>query len=113
MSTNGDSNGRGRGGARPGAGRKPKALTYALQSAEAEQRIADALPALVDSLIGYAKGGDTGAAKYLIDRILGRVATIEAPPAEDTRVPYTEEDAEAAQAQHESRRSLERLIAGG
>ena len=80
------------GGARPGAGRKPKALLYADMAACAEQKVAEALPAIVDALIESAKGGDLGAAKYLCDRILGRVAAVSVPPAYDERLPMTERD---------------------
>ena len=82
------------GGARPGAGRKPKALLYADMAACAEQKVAEALPAIVDALIESAKGGDLGAAKYLCDRILGRVAAVSVPPAYDERLPMTERDLE-------------------
>ena len=82
------------GGARPGAGRKPKALLYADLAACAEQKVAEALPAIVDALIESAKGGDLGAAKYLCDRILGRVAAVSVPPAYDERLPMTERDLE-------------------
>ena len=82
------------GGARPGAGRKPKALLYADLAACAEQKVADALPSIVDALIESAKGGDLGAARYLCDRILGRVAAVTVPPAYDERLPMTECDLE-------------------
>ena len=106
------SNGNGHGGARPGAGRKPKALAYADTAALVEEKIAAALPEITDALITYATNGDVGAAKYLCDRILGRVATIETAPAGDTRPPFTEEDAEVAAAKRRSERELERLLAG-
>ena len=80
------------GGVRAGAGRKPKALLYADLAACAEQKVAEALPAIVDALIESAKGGDLGAAKYLCDRILGRVAAVSVPPAYDERLPMTERD---------------------
>ena len=82
------------GGVRAGAGRKPKALLYADLAACAEQKVAEALPAIVDALIESAKGGDLGAAKYLCDRILGRVAAVSVPPAYDERLPMTERDLE-------------------
>ena len=82
------------GGVRAGAGRKPKALLYADMAACAEQKIADALPSIVDALIENAKGGDLGAARYLCDRILGRVAAVSVPPAYDERLPMTERDLE-------------------
>ena len=105
------SNSNGRGGAREGAGRKPKALAYADTAALVEEKIAAALPDITDALIEAAKKGDFGAARYLCDRILGRVATIEASPAEDKRMPFTEEDADlAAATQHRDRR-LGRMLA--
>jgi len=85
----------GHGGARPGAGRKPKALYYADTAALVEERIAKALPEITDRLIHAAKHGHIGAARYLCDRILGRVAVLEAPPSDDRRMPYTEADADA------------------
>ena len=83
-----------RGGARPGAGRKPKAFLYADLAACAEQKVADALPSIVDVLIESAKGGDLGAARYLCDRILGRAGSVSVPPAYDERLPMTERDLE-------------------
>ena len=76
-----------RGGARPGAGRPPKALRYADTARLVEEKIVAALPDLTDTLIEAAKKGDFGAARYLIDRILGRVATVEVAPVEDRRFP--------------------------
>lgn len=79
------------GGARPGAGRKPKAEKFKLPIAKAEKRIADKLPMLVDKAFElaegvlieeynlvtgkpqvYQKAPDLGAIKYLIDRIMGK-----------------------------------------
>ena len=111
-SGSGSGNSGGHGGARPGAGRKPKALAYADTAALVEEKIAAALPDITDALISFAKGGDVASAKYLMDRILGRVATIETAPAGDTRPPFTEEDAEVAAAKRKSERELERLLAG-
>ncbi len=81
----------GRGGARPGAGRKSKAEKYARPINAAEKQIVDKLPSIVDSLIRlaegvfveeynpitdkvavYQKAPDRAAAEYLIDRILGK-----------------------------------------
>lgn len=83
------------GGARPGAGRPPKALRYAAEIAEAEGRIVAALPELIDTLIENAKKGDVAAARYLLDRVFGRVAEQKDPLAEDRRLPYGEEEYEA------------------
>jgi hypothetical protein len=87
----------GHGGARDGAGRKPKALIYASEIATAEQRIVSAMPELIDSLIDSAKCGDTGAARYLLDRVLGRVQLQAAPLATDTAIPFDESDFEREQ----------------
>lgn len=78
-----------RGGARPGAGRKPKAAKYATPIATAEQRIADRLPWLIDTLFELANGvavqeltkdgrsvyqtpPDRQALEYLINRVMGK-----------------------------------------
>jgi hypothetical protein len=91
----------GHGGARDGAGRKPKALIYASEIATAEQRIVSAMPELIDSLIDSAKCGDTGAARYLLDRVLGRVQLQAAPIAENTAIPFNESDFERAESKKE------------
>lgn len=80
----------GRGGARPGAGRKPKAIKFETQIQKAENKIADRLPWIVDKLLELAEGvavekvtplgipivyqqpPDLGALKYLADRIMGK-----------------------------------------
>jgi len=100
------------GGAREGAGRKPKALAFADTAALVEEKIAAALPDITDALIEQAKKGDLGAARYLCDRILGRVAAVETAPAEDRRLPFNEEDVQIEEMQRESDRNLARLIAG-
>jgi hypothetical protein len=78
-----------RGGSRLGSGRKPKALRFAKQVALAEQKIVAAVPELLDLLLSAARGGDTSAAKYLVDRVLGRVQTQAKPLAEDFSLPST------------------------
>lgn len=88
------------GGAREGAGRKPKALRYAAELADAESRIIAAMPDVIDGLINAAKGGDVAASRYLLDRVFGRVKEQAAPVADDTRVPYSEADAETDLAAH-------------
>ncbi len=65
------------GGARPGAGRKPTRERFASAVAKAEKKIADNLPVLVDTLLEEARGGDTKAAQYLIDRILGKPVAVQ------------------------------------
>lgn len=78
------------GGARPGAGRKRKADKYHGRITEAEDRIADRLPQLIDNLIAladgveveeampnggtriYSRAPDYKANEYLINRIMGK-----------------------------------------
>jgi hypothetical protein len=79
------------GGARPGAGRKPKEEKFKVPIAKAEKKIADKLPMLVDKALELAEGvliedfnivtmetsiyqkpPDLGAIKYLVDRIMGK-----------------------------------------
>lgn len=79
----------GKGGARPGAGRKRKAEKFEGQIQKAEGMIADRLPWLVDKAFELADGvyvekpgltgpiiyqlpPDMGAIKYLLDRIMGK-----------------------------------------
>ena len=88
------------GGIRAGAGRKPKALRYANELAEAENKIIAALPDVIDGLIRSAKSGDVAAARYLLDRVFGRVKEQGAPVADDTSVPYSEADGEVDAATH-------------
>jgi hypothetical protein len=77
------------GGARPGAGRKPKDEKFKLPIAKAEKKIADRLPWLIDQALELAEGvvvqefgkdgpriyqrpPDINAIKYLVDRIMGK-----------------------------------------
>ena len=78
------------GGARPGAGRKPKPDKFKIPIAKAEQKIADKLPWLIDQAMELAEGvviqeadkdgspriyqrpPDMNAIKYLVDRIMGK-----------------------------------------
>jgi hypothetical protein len=85
------------GGARPGAGRKPKALRYASELATAEQKIMSALPAAIDSLVAAAQCGDVAAAKYLLERAFGRVQVQSAAIADDKAIPFDESDVERAE----------------
>jgi len=102
----------GHGGSRPGAGRKPKALFYADTAALVEEKIAAALPDITTALIKAAKKGDLGAARYLSDRLLGRVPALKTAPVEDKRFPFTEADADLEEAQRESIQDILRMIAG-
>lgn len=78
------------GGARPGAGRKPKDEKFKLPIAKAEKRIADRLPSLIDraleladgvtvqevdkdgGIVVYTKPPDLKAIIYLVDRVMGK-----------------------------------------
>lgn len=77
------------GGARPGAGRKPKAIKFETHIQRAEKQIADRLPWIVEKLfeladgvyveetgftgpVIYQKAPDRDALKYLADRIMGK-----------------------------------------
>ena len=82
------------GGARPGAGRKPKILQYASAGDALEQTIVDALPKVIDKIIAMALDGDLAAGRYLVDRILGRPSRLSAAPVEDRALAYTHADYE-------------------
>jgi hypothetical protein len=69
---------------------KPRTLKYAEALQAVEQRVVDALPEIIDALIGRAKAGDLKAATYLADRILGRTAGARVAPADDREAPYSE-----------------------
>jgi hypothetical protein len=97
------------GGARDNAGRKPKALKYAVEVAAAEAKIVAALPDVIDGLISAAKAGDAAAARYLMDRVLGRVKEQAAPPAEDFSIPETEEETDERAKAEASARAFDRL----
>jgi hypothetical protein len=78
------------GGARPGAGRKPKDEKFKQPIAKAEKKIADKLPWLIDQMMELATGvivqefdrdgaprvyqrpPDYKAISYLVDRIMGK-----------------------------------------
>jgi hypothetical protein len=77
----------------------------------AEQRFVVALPEIIDGLIGRAKDGDTRAAVYLCDRILGRTAGAKVTPADDREAPYTEAAFEIDQQERESNDEFKRLLA--
>ena len=91
---------------------KPKTLLYRDALAAVEQRIVDALPDIIDGLIARAREGDTKAAVYLCDRILGRVAGSAMPPADDRREPYTEDAFRLDQQEREESNEMRRLLAG-
>jgi hypothetical protein len=89
---------------------KPRTLRYAEALETIEQRIVDALPEIIDGLIGRAKDGDTKAAVYLCDRILGRTTGAKVAPADDREPPYTEAAFELDQVEREEDNSLRRMM---
>lgn len=97
----------GHGGAREGAGRKPKALRYADELAQAENKIIAALPDVIDGLIAAAKAGDVAASRYLLDRVFGRVKEQAATLSEDMSLPYSEADAERDAEKQERERAMD------
>jgi len=99
----------GHGGARPGAGRKPKALQYQGEVTAVEERIVRMLPRLVDKLYEMAMDGDIRANRYLIERILGRIPLLEAAPSVDRSMPYSEQDFVVENLEHNINRSEDEL----
>lgn len=89
---------------------QPKALRYLAELAAVERRIVDALPEIIDGLIARAKEGDTKAALYLVDRVLGKTVGAKAAPADDRQPPYSEEDFEIDRQSNESDRDMRRLL---
>jgi hypothetical protein len=90
----------------------PKSLRYAKALTTAEARIVAALPEIVAALIARAKEGDTKAAAYLLDRILGRAAGAKTAPADDREPPYTKDAYAIEREEHEGAMSLRRLLTG-
>jgi hypothetical protein len=85
---------------------KPKALRYAETLAAVEAAMVEALPDVVAGLIARARDGDTKAALYLIDRVLGKTVGAKAAPADDRSPPYTEDDFETDRLVHESEQGM-------
>ena len=90
---------------------KPRTLKYAEALEAVEQRIVDALPEIIDALIGRAKDGDVKAAAYLCDRILGRTAGAKVAPADDREAPYTEAAFELDEQEREEDNDMRRMFA--
>ena len=91
---------------------KPRTLKYAETLQAVEERVVDALPEIIDALIGRAKAGDVKAAVYLADRILGRTAGAKIAPADDRGRPYDEAAFELDEQEREEDDDLRRLFAG-
>lgn len=83
-----------------------KGLRYVDALNADEARIAAALPGLIDGLISRARAGDTRAAIYLCDRVMGRVGP-PGPRADGPRIAIPDEDA-----RERLRERLEQLGAG-
>lgn len=62
----------GKGGARPGAGRKPTRVKNRSDRDLAEDEIRKRLPDLIRKAIDLADAGDLKAITYLIDQLIGR-----------------------------------------
>jgi hypothetical protein len=90
---------------------KPRTLKYAETLQAVEQRIVDALPEIIDALIGQAKDGDLKAAVYLADRILGRLAGAKIAPADDRERPYDEDAFELDEQEREEHNDIRRMFA--
>jgi hypothetical protein len=91
---------------------KPRTLKYAETLQAVEQRIVDALPAIVDALIEKAKYGNPKIAFYLFDRILGKTTGSKVAPADDREAPYTDAAFELDQQEQEEDNGFRRLIGG-
>ena len=89
---------------------KPRTLKYADALEAVEQRVVDALPAIIDGLIKRAKDGDTKAAVYLCDRILGKTAGAKVAPADDREPRYTDAAFELDQEEREEDNSFRRMM---
>ena len=90
---------------------KPRTLKYAETLQAVEQRLVDALPEIIDALIGRAKAGDVKAAVYLADRILGRSAGARVAPADDRERPYDEAAFELDGQERDEDHDLRRIFA--
>ena len=90
---------------------KPRTLKYADTLQAVEQRVVDALPEIIDALIGRAKDGDLKAAIYLADRILGRTAGAKVAPADDRERPYDEAAYELDEQEREEDHDIRRILA--
>jgi hypothetical protein len=88
-----------------------RTVEYAEALHAVEQRVVDALPEIIDGLIARAKDGDTKAAVYLCDRILGKAAGSKIAPADDREPPYTEAAFELDLKELEQRHDRRRIFA--
>jgi hypothetical protein len=91
---------------------KPRTLKYAETLQTVEQRIVDAMPAIVDALIEKAKYGNPKIAFYLLDRILGKTTGAKVAPADDREAPYSDAAFELDQQDQEEDNGFRRLLSG-
>jgi hypothetical protein len=91
---------------------KPRTLKYSEALEAMKERVVDALPEIIDGLIGRAMPGDTKAAVYLCDRILGRTTGARVAPADDRESPYTEDAYRLDIEEREEDNDMRRLFAG-
>ena len=100
---------------RPGTGSmtspKPRTLKYAETLQAVEERVVEALPEIIDALIGRAKAGDLKAATYLADHVLGRTAGAKIAPADDRERPYDETAYELDEQEREEDHDIRRILA--
>jgi len=90
---------------------KPRILKYSDTLQAVEERVVEALPEIIDALIGRAKAGDLKAAVYLADRILGRTAGAKIAPADDRERPYDEAAFELDEQEREEDDDIRRILA--
>jgi hypothetical protein len=96
----------------PSMNAKPKSLEFAETVALVERELVQALPDIVKALIERAKEGDVRVAMYLAGRVLGKTAGSAVSPANDQRLPYSEEDYQVDVRERKSDRNRRRMIAG-
>lgn len=63
----------GKGGPRPGAGRKPEAWKKLANQAASQEIDAEALREIFRTMLSYAKAGQVRAAEFIFDRTVGKV----------------------------------------
>lgn len=89
---------------------QPKTLRYRQALDAAEKQIVDALPEIIDGLIAKAKDGDSNAAAYLCDRILGKTTLAKTAPSDDREAPYSVEDFRADEEDREEKRQMQGMF---
>jgi hypothetical protein len=90
---------------------RPRTLKYAETLQAVDGRVVEALPEIIDALLGRAKAGDLTAAIYLADRILGRTAGAKVAPADDRERPYDDAAFELDEREREEDNDIRRMFA--